>query len=112
MNKILQQPQWPNKQKYKQIIKNLYRYPSLVYPQEIIELQQELIDVAKGNKFVIQGGDCAETFNNFSDEVIKNKLKILLRMSAIIQFTTKKKIINKMHKQLSKNKLKKTKKKL
>ena len=94
MNKILQQPKWPDYQKYKKIITNLYRYPNLVYPKEIIELHQELIDVSNGNKFVIQGGDCAETFNNFSDEVIKNKLKILLRMSAIIQFTTKKKIIN------------------
>ena len=94
MNKILQQPHWPNKKTYNRIIKDLCKYPNLVFPNEIIELKQELKEVAKGNKFVIQGGDCAETFANFSDEVIKNKLKILLSMSAIVQFTTHKKVIN------------------
>ena len=94
MNKVLQQPLWPNKKIYNQIIKDLCKYPNLVFPNEIIELKKELQEVAKGNKFVIQGGDCAETFANFSDEVIKNKLKILLSMSAIVQFTTHKKVIN------------------
>jgi len=91
---ILQQPDWPNKKSYKKIIKDLKTYPNLVFPQEILELKETLKDVSTGKKFVIQGGDCAETFNNFNDEVIKNKLKILLQMSAIIQFTTKKKVIN------------------
>ena len=94
MNKVLQQPLWPNKKIYNQIIKDLCKYPNLVFPNEIIELKKELQEVARGNKFVIQGGDCAETFANFSDEVIKNKLKILLSMSAIVQFTTHKKVIN------------------
>ena len=91
---ILQQPNWPNKKYYKKIIKDLETYPNLVFPKEILELKEVLKDVATGEKFVIQGGDCAETFKNFSDRVIKNKLKILLQMSAIIQFTTKKKVIN------------------
>ena len=94
MNNILQQPSWPNKNIYNKIIKDLCKYPNLVFPKEIIELRDELKEVSLGNKFVIQGGDCAETFKNFSDEVIKNKLKILLSMSAIIQFTTQKKVIN------------------
>ena len=94
MNNILQQPNWPNQNIYNKIIKDLCKYPNLVFPNEIIELREELKEVSQGNKFVIQGGDCAETFKNFSDEVIKNKLKILLSMSAIIQFTTQKKVIN------------------
>ena len=94
MNNILQQPNWPNQNIYNKIIKDLCKYPNLVSPNEIIELRDELTEVSLGNKFVIQGGDCAETFKNFSDEVIKNKLKILLSMSAIIQFTTQKKVIN------------------
>ena len=94
MNKLLQQPDWPNKKIYNQIIQDLCKYPNLVFPNEIIDLKEELKEVAIGKKFVIQGGDCAETFANFSDQVIKNKLKILLSMSAIIQFTTHKKVIN------------------
>ena len=87
-------PKWPNKKHYENVIKNLNAYPNLVFPNEIIDLRSELIEVSNGKKFIIQGGDCAETFRNFSDEVIKNKLKILLQMSAIIQFTTKMKITN------------------
>ena len=94
MDNILQQPQWPDIQNYKKIINNLLKYPNLVFPEEIIELRQELKQVYNGKKFVVQGGDCAETFTNFSEEMIKNKLKILLSMSAIIQFTTHKKVIN------------------
>tara|TARA_Y100001970_G_scaffold162041_1_gene198095 strand:- start:3466 stop:4755 length:1290 start_codon:yes stop_codon:yes gene_type:complete len=94
MNKLLQQPDWPDKKIYNQIIQDLCKYPNLVFPNEIIDLKEELKEVAIGKKFVIQGGDCAETFANFSDQVIKNKLKILLSMSAIIQFTTHKKVIN------------------
>tara|TARA_Y100001970_G_scaffold150221_1_gene184232 strand:- start:991 stop:2313 length:1323 start_codon:yes stop_codon:yes gene_type:complete len=94
MNKILQQPSWPNQQQYLKIISRIKQYPQLVYPNEINKLKLELKEVAKGNKFIIQGGDCAETFKNFSEDLIKGKLKILLQMSAIIQYSTKLKIVN------------------
>ena len=87
-------PKWPDKKHYQNVIKDLSTYPNLVFPNEIVDLKNELIEVSYGKKFIIQGGDCAETFKNFSDEVIKNKLKILLQMSAIIQFTTKIKVTN------------------
>ena len=101
MNKILQQPSWPNRQQYLKIISRIKQYPQLVYPNEINKLKLELKEVARGNKFIIQGGDCAETFKNFSEDLIKSKLKILLQMSAIIQYSTKLKIVNK--KNVSKN---------
>ena len=50
--------------------------------------------MAIGNQFVIQGGDCAETFKDFNTSLIKSKLKILLQMSAIIEFTSSMKVIN------------------
>ena len=83
-----QDPVWSDPKQYRSIIKDLTNYPNLVFPNEIQSLKRELIEVSKGKKFIVQGGDCAETFNNFNDTVIKNKLKILLQMSAIIQFTT------------------------
>ena len=57
MNKVLQQPNWPNKAIYNKTIKDLSKYPNLVFPKEIIELRQELKEVSRGDKFVIQGGD-------------------------------------------------------
>lgn len=94
INTSKQNPSWPNIEYYKEVIQDLQTYPNLVFPNEIINLKNELKEVSIGTKFIIQGGDCAETFKNFSDQVIKNKLKILLQMSAIIQFTTNKKVIN------------------
>mgnify|MGYP001498214385 CR=1 FL=1 len=91
---ILQQPNWPDKKTYYDIINKISTYPQLVFPNEIKNLQNELKHVSKGKQFVIQGGDCAETFRDFSDEMIKNKLKILLQMSAIIKYTTSLKTIN------------------
>ena len=91
---LYENPSWPDLAKYKSVIQSLNEYPNLVFPNEIENLKTELLEVSNGNKFIIQGGDCAETFKNFSDQVIKNKLKILLQMSAIIQFNTKLSIIH------------------
>ena len=92
--KISQQPDWPNQEKFQNTIKKISTYPQLVYPNEIEKLNTELLQVANGDSFIIQGGDCAETFKNFSENMIKNKLKILLQMSAIIQYTTELKTVN------------------
>ena len=86
---IKQQPNWPNQQEYNEIIKTLGEYPKIVNEAEISLLKQELKLINKKQSFVIQGGDCAETFKNFNSQSIKNKLEILLQMSAIIQYTSK-----------------------
>jgi len=86
---IEQQPDWPNQQEYQKVISQLSQYPKIVNEQEIKLLKKELQQVNQKKSFVIQGGDCAETFKNFNSNSIKNKLKILLQMSAIIQYTSK-----------------------
>ena len=86
--KTNQQPNWPDSSTYNEVIDRLKTYPKLVTTDEIDNLRIELSQAAKGKNFIIQGGDCAETFSNFNTKTIKNKLKILLQMSAIIQFTT------------------------
>ena len=101
MKKILQQPLWPNQEQYLKIINKIKNYPQLVYPNEINNLKSELKDVARGKKFIIQGGDCAETFKNFSEDMIKNKLKILLQMSAIIKYSTSLKTICSLEKAMT-----------
>jgi len=86
---IEQQPQWPDDVEYNDILKTLSSYPKIVNEDEIILLKEELKLINKRKSFVIQGGDCAETFSNFNSISIKNKLEILLQMSAIIQYTSK-----------------------
>lgn len=94
IDKRIHSPSWPDLDYYNQIIKKINTYPLLVYPDEIITLKNQLKQVAIGNQFVIQGGDCAETFHDFHTGLIKSKLKILLQMSAIIEFTSNMKVIN------------------
>ena len=86
---IEHQPDWPNQEEYKKVINQLSEYPKIVNEPEIKLLKKELQQVNYQKSFVIQGGDCAETFKNFNSNSIKNKLKILLQMSAIIQYTSK-----------------------
>ena len=90
--KILQQPNWDSKDLIP-ILKQIKDYPNLVSIQEIKILKKHLSNVAQGNGFIIQGGDCAETFIDFNADMIENKLKTLLQMSAIIQYITKTNII-------------------
>ena len=93
-NKVLtQQPDWPNIKQYKSIINTITDYPNLVSVSEIHSLKNQLAQAAQGNGFILQGGDCAETFSEFSNDMIKNKLKVLLQMSAIIQYITKTNVI-------------------
>ena len=84
---ILQQPDWQDKILLNNILEQIKEYPNLVFIQEINNLKEDLLLAATGKKFIIQGGDCAETFSDFSESAIKNKIKIILQMSAIIQYS-------------------------
>ncbi len=68
---ILQQPEWPNKTEYRNIIKKLSVSPSLILYHEIIDLKKRLQKIELGKAFLLQGGDCAETFKDFSENNIK-----------------------------------------
>jgi len=81
---LLQQPKWPDPKKYEKIIEKVSNLPSLIVPDEIMNLKNRLKKVESGDAFLLQGGDCAETFKEFSENNIKNKLKILYQMATII----------------------------
>ena len=83
---ILQQPEWPNQKEYKNIIQKLSTSPSLILYHEIIDLKKRLSKIESGKAFLLQGGDCAETFKDFSENNIKKKLEILFQMSTIISY--------------------------
>jgi len=81
-----QQPTWPNKEALDNTLEELERYPPLVFAGEARNLQEKLAEVALGNGFVLQGGDCAESFAEFRADNIRDTFRVLLQMSAILMY--------------------------
>ena len=81
-----QQPDWEKSENYSKVISEISGYPPLVFAGEVRALKQQLGDAAQGNGFLIQGGDCAETFDDFRADSIRDKLKILLQMSVVLTY--------------------------
>ena len=81
-----QQPNWEKSEAYSKVISEISGYPPLVFAGEVRALKQQLGDAAQGNGFLIQGGDCAETFDDFRADSIRDKLKILLQMSVVLTY--------------------------
>ena len=71
-----QQPDWENNKDYVKVLSEISHYPPLVFAGEARALKQQLAEAAQGNGFLIQGGDCAETFEDFRANSIRDKLKI------------------------------------
>ena len=66
--------------------KELKNYPALIFPDQIKQVKHRLKQVANNKAFLLQGGECAESFKEFSEKSIKNKLKILFQMATIISY--------------------------
>lgn len=81
---LAQQPVYPDPVALRQATDELAALPPLVTPQEIERLKAQLAEAAQGKRFVLQGGDCAESFADCSTATITNKLKILLQMSLVL----------------------------
>ena len=74
-------------------VAQLSRLPPLVVSWEIEQLRERLADAQRGSKFLLMGGDCAETFEECESDKIAKKLKILLQMSLVLLHGLKKPII-------------------
>ncbi|KAK9693662.1 hypothetical protein K7432_013805 [Basidiobolus ranarum] len=81
---VTQDVAYEDEEKVQQVLGKLAHLPPLVCPREIQTLREQLKDVALGKAFLLQGGDCAESFDYCSQEPIENKLKILLQMSLVL----------------------------
>jgi 3-deoxy-7-phosphoheptulonate synthase len=81
-----QQPAWPDAAAVRRAAEELRSYPPLVFAGECDLLKQRLAQVARGEAFVLQGGDCAETFVGVTADAIRNKLKTLLQMAAVLTY--------------------------
>jgi 3-deoxy-7-phosphoheptulonate synthase len=81
-----QQPDWPDLHHLEQVHKQLAALPPLVFAGEARELREQLADVAAGRAFLLQAGDCAESFTEFSADRIRDKLKIILQMAVVLTY--------------------------
>jgi len=80
-----QQPAWPDKNKLQPILSMLRKRLPLVFAGEVELLKGKLAKAAKGEMFLLQGGDCAERFESTLNE-IENKLKVLLQMNMVLMY--------------------------
>jgi 3-deoxy-7-phosphoheptulonate synthase len=71
----------------------LRRLPPIVTPTEIVKLKMSLRDVALGNAFLLQGGDCAELFDYCEETAIESKIKLLLQMSLVLIWGSNKPVV-------------------
>ncbi|MFQ5741798.1 MAG: class II 3-deoxy-7-phosphoheptulonate synthase [Acidobacteriota bacterium] len=89
----LQQPVYPEPGRLNEVVAKLSKLPPLVTSWEIETLKRQLAEAARGKRFLLQGGDCSESFAECESPVIARKLKILLQMSLILVHGCRKKVI-------------------
>ena len=81
-----QQPAWPDAAALDAAREHLRALPPLVFAGEARSLLASLGEVAEGRAFLLQAGDCVESFRDHSAPAIREKLKVLLQMSAVLTF--------------------------
>ncbi len=79
-----QQPAYPDATALSEALAELHRLPPLVTSWEILALRRQLADAQEGKRFLLQGGDCAESFSDCESGLISNRLKVLLQMSVVL----------------------------
>ena len=83
-----QQPQWPDAGALDRALKELSTYPPLVFAGEARTLQAHLAEVSEGKAFLLQAGDCAESFESFSADSIRDRLRVILQMAIVLTYST------------------------
>lgn len=83
-----QQPDWPDRAELEAVEKTLSEWPPLVFAGETRDLLAKLGDVAEGRAFLLQAGDCAESFRDVSANSIREKLRVILQMAVILTYST------------------------
>ena len=83
---ILQQPAYPNQEELNNVLNELKNFPPLVFAGEARSLKEQLAEVANGRAFLLQGGDCAESFSEFHAKNIRDTFKVLLQMSVVMTY--------------------------
>jgi 3-deoxy-7-phosphoheptulonate synthase len=82
----LQMPEYPDSEHLNNVEREIASFPPLVFVGEAQRLKSSLAKVAKGEGFLLQGGDCAESFAEFSPNNIRDTFKVLLQMAVVLTF--------------------------
>ena len=88
-----QQPSYPDRAALDRVIADLSRLPPITNSWEVDAVRDHIAAAQRGEAFVLQGGDCAETFDECTSENIVDKLKILLQMSLVMIYGLKKPVV-------------------
>lgn len=83
---IKQHPSYPNKKELEDAEKELRSYPPLVFAGEARNLKERFKEASRGRAFLLQGGDCAESFSQFNGANIRDMFKVIIQMGAILTF--------------------------
>ena len=77
-------PVYEDKKELDLVLSKVKKYPPLVFAGETRTLKKSLADVVNGKAFLLQGGDCAESFAEFHPDNIRDTLKVILQMSLVL----------------------------
>ena len=88
-----QQPEYPDAEALRSVVAQMSSLPPLVTSWEVESLKEQLAAAARGEGFMLQGGDCAESFDDCDVDAITSKLKILLQMSLVLVHGTRKPVV-------------------
>ena len=82
----MQQPNYPDAEELRGARQELSSLPPLVTSFEILALKKQIAEAQEGKRFLLQGGDCAESFSDCESGLISNRLKVLLQMSVVLVY--------------------------
>ena len=92
-NTAFQQPIYRDPKALAEVETQLSTMPPLVFAQETRQLRSELAQVAEGNAFLLQGGDCAESFVDFSADNIRDTFKVIMQMAIVLTYAGRKPVV-------------------
>ena len=77
-------PEYPDKKKLDEVLSKINNFPPLVFAGETRHLKEQLAQVVDGKAFLLQGGDCAESFAEFHPDNIRDTFKAILQMALVL----------------------------
>ncbi len=89
----VQMPTYSNLDELASVESSLEALPPLVFAGEVRNLREQLAKVGTGEAFLLQGGDCAESFSEFSANLIRDTFKVMLQMAVVLTFGSKKPVV-------------------
>ncbi len=89
----VQMPVYQDQKKLSSVEETLGNFPPLVFAGEVRNLKEEFSRVSRGEAFMLQGGDCAESFSEFSANLLRDTFKVMLQMAVVLTFASKKPVV-------------------